>query len=242
MATHSSAGRLRRDSETTRGIVKWAVLGFFSKLFLAAVLFISAGRWDWGMGWVYVGIFAAFDVATALVLIPRSPGLLIERSRIQPGTKVWDKVLLRLAAGYFPMAAGVVAGLDVRNGWSAQVALPLQIAAIVVTALGYAVVLWAMAANAFFSATVRIQKERGHTVATGGPYRFVRHPGYVGALLYTLAVPIMLGSWWALIPSALSALAYVVRTALEDRTLHGELDGYREYAQRVRYRLLPGVW
>lgn len=242
MNTHSSAGPLRSDPETTRGIVKWAVMGFFSKLFLAAVLLISAGRWDWRMGWVYVGIFVTFDVATALVLIPRSPGLLIERSQIGPGTKDWDKVLLRLAAGYFPMAACIVAGLDVRYGWSAQFPSWLQIGAAAIVALGYAVVLWAMAANAFFSATVRIQTERGHTVATGGPYRFVRHPGYVGALLYSFAVPLMLGSWWALIPSALSAAAYVVRTALEDKTLHDELDGYREYARRVRYRLLPGVW
>ncbi|MFQ5875494.1 MAG: methyltransferase family protein, partial [Dehalococcoidia bacterium] len=99
-----------------------------------------------------------------------------------------------------------------------------------------------MASNAFFSMTVRIQEDRGHTVATGGPYRYVRHPGYVGTILFQIATPLMLGSVWAFIPCGLAALLIVVRTALEDRTLHEELDGYKEYAQRVRYRLLPGLW
>jgi protein-S-isoprenylcysteine O-methyltransferase Ste14 len=90
--------------------------------------------------------------------------------------------------------------------------------------------------------TVRIQKERGHAVATGGPYRFVRHPSYVGGILFELAAPILLGSWWALIPGMLNAILFVVRTALEDKTLQAELDGYQDYAARVRYRLLPGVW
>ena len=99
-----------------------------------------------------------------------------------------------------------------------------------------------MAANAFFSTMVRIQHDRGHAVATGGPYRFVRHPGYVGAMLFTVAVPVMLGSWWALIPAGLAVPLYVLRTVLEDRTLHEELPGYAEYAQGTRYRLLPGVW
>jgi protein-S-isoprenylcysteine O-methyltransferase Ste14 len=112
----------------------------------------------------------------------------------------------------------------------------------VITALGYALVVWATGSNALFSQIVRIQKERGHAVATGGPYRFVRHPSYVGTILVELATPIMLGSWWALIPGALDAILFVIRTSLEDKTLRRELDGYQEYADRVWYRLLPGVW
>nr|NIN68360.1 isoprenylcysteine carboxylmethyltransferase family protein [Anaerolineae bacterium]NIN98447.1 isoprenylcysteine carboxylmethyltransferase family protein [Anaerolineae bacterium] len=107
---------------------------------------------------------------------------------------------------------------------------------------GYALGVWAIASNAFFSQIVRIQKERGHRVATGGPYRFVRHPGYVGTILVGLAAPIMLGSLWALIPGGAVALLFILRTALEDQTLLGELEGYGTYAGRVRYRLLPGVW
>jgi protein-S-isoprenylcysteine O-methyltransferase Ste14 len=222
--------------------VNWAVKGLFAKLFVAAVLFTSAGRLDWVMGWVYLGVFLAFDVATALVLLPKSPELLAERARIQEGTKGWDQVLVRLAALYLPMAAWIVSGLDDRFGWSPQMPAALQIAALAVVVSGYGLVVWAMAANPFFSGTVRIQKDRGHTVATGGPYCHVRHPGYLGAILFTLLMPILLGSLWALIPAGLALPAYVVRTALEDRTLHAELEGYAEYAEGVRYRLLPGVW
>jgi protein-S-isoprenylcysteine O-methyltransferase Ste14 len=112
----------------------------------------------------------------------------------------------------------------------------------VVMALGYALFLWAMASNAFFAEGVRIQRERGHTVTAGGPYRYVRHPGYVGAILSQAATPFLLGSAWALIPTAASAALYVARTYLEDKTLREELPGYKEYAQQIRYRLLPGVW
>ena len=111
-----------------------------------------------------------------------------------------------------------------------------------VAVLGYTLVVWATAANAFFAQTVRIQRERGHAVATGGPYQFMRHPGYAGTILFELAVPVMLGSWWALVPGSLVALLIIIRTALEDRTLQKELDGYQEYAKRVHYRLLPGIW
>jgi len=99
-----------------------------------------------------------------------------------------------------------------------------------------------MAANIYFSTTVRIQDDRGHRVVSSGPYQFVRHPGYVGMILIYLGAPIMLGSWWALIPGGLNGVAFIVRTALEDRTLQNELSGYSDYAGRVPYRLLPGVW
>jgi protein-S-isoprenylcysteine O-methyltransferase Ste14 len=99
-----------------------------------------------------------------------------------------------------------------------------------------------MVANTFFSTTYRLQEDRGHAVASSGPYRVVRHPGYVGTIAFELATPIMLGSLWALMLGGLGALLIVVRTALEDRTLQEELPGYAEYTQRTRYRLLPKVW
>ena len=99
-----------------------------------------------------------------------------------------------------------------------------------------------MVANAFFVATVRIQTDRNQMVISSGPYRYVRHPGYAGTILLHLAMPFMLNSLWALIPAGLIVLVLIVRTALEDKTLHDELLGYKEYAARVRYRLLPGVW
>ena len=118
----------------------------------------------------------------------------------------------------------------------------VHLAGLVISLLGFGVFLWAMAANAFFAEGVRIQEERGHTVATGGPYRLVRHPGYVGAILSMGATPFLLGSWWALVPAGLGVGGYLLRTALEDRTLQEELPGYREYTHQTRYRLLPGIW
>jgi len=99
-----------------------------------------------------------------------------------------------------------------------------------------------MASNAFCSEGVRIQEERGHRVATGGPYRFVRHPGYSGAITAILGTPLLLGSLWAVLPSVLAGALYVLRTSLEDKSLLRELAGYGDYARRVRYRLIPGVW
>jgi protein-S-isoprenylcysteine O-methyltransferase Ste14 len=230
------------EHSLTPGIVRWAVRGVGFKLFVAAVLMLSAGRWDWTVGWLYVAVFLLFDVATALVVLPRSPELLIERSGPQGGTQDWDKLIMPLAAGFLPMASWIVAGLDQNYGWPPPVTSTVQIAAAAITVVGYGIVVWAMGANAYFSPVARLQSERGHKVATGGPYRIVRHPGYVGAILFTAAVPLMLGSWWALIPGIAGAALYVVRTALEDAFLQRELPGYREYAQRVPYCLLPGVW
>ncbi len=229
-------------TDVSAGIKQYLAKGFFAKLLMVAILFLSAGRLDWVMGWALVGVYVSWDIVTVLILIPRSPGLIAERARIQEGTKKWDLVLATLAASFTPMVTWIVAGLDVRFGWTTGIPLVAQVAALVVVALGFALVAWAMASNEFFSTMVRIQEERGHTVATGGPYQFVRHPGYVGAIMFQLGSPIALGSLWALIPSGLSAILYVVRTALEDSTLQEELDGYEDYAQRVGYRLVPGIW
>ncbi len=241
MNTNTSVEQPGHQSETTRSVVRYLVREAMGLLMLAAMLFLPACRLDWVMGWVLVGIMFLWANTTALVLILRNPELIAERIGPKKGAKTWDTVLLSII-GLVTIARCIVAGLDQRFGWTIGISLPLQIVTLAVAVLGYALVVWATAANPFFSQVVRIQKERGHTVATGGPYRFVRHPGYVGTILFELAVPVMLGSWWALIPGSLSALLSVVRTVLEDKTLLDELDGYREYAERTRYRLLPGVW
>ncbi|MGD2144462.1 MAG: isoprenylcysteine carboxylmethyltransferase family protein [Anaerolineae bacterium] len=207
----------------------------------AAILFVPAGRLDWAMGWALVGIYALWVAATALILIPNNAELYIERATRRAGGETWDVVLLSVI-GVTTLAKYAVAGLDVRFGWTVPVPPELQIAALVVAALGYALTTWALAVNRFFSKVVRIQEDRDQHVVTRGPYRFVRHPGYVGTMVFELATPIMLGSLWALIPGALSVLLTVVRTHLEDRTLQRELEGYEKYAQQVPHRLLPGVW
>ena len=227
--------------EVKRGVVRWLRREVIGVLFVAATLFIPAGRWNWVWGWALVGLYAVWVSANALILIPRSPELLAERAQRKKGIKDWDAVLMSIV-GIVTMCKLIVAGLDVRYGWTVGIPLWLQIVTLAVAALGYALGTWAMAANAFFSMMVRIQDDRGHAVVTGGPYQFVRHPGYVGVIAFELATPVMLGSLWALIAGVLAALLVVIRTALEDQTLQKELEGYTEYVQQTRYRLLPGVW
>jgi len=230
--------------EVRRRIVAWIVQVALGLVGYGATLFLSVGRLDWVWGWVLLGLLAAVFISHVLILVPTNPGLLAERSKgiRQEGAKSWDKWVAVFAAGMGTMVTWVVAALDARFEWSASVPLALHVGGLVGSVLGWALFMWAMGANAFFSEAVRIQEERGHTVATGGPYRYVRHPGYVGAILALLATPLLLGSLWAFIPVGLAAIGYVVRTALEDKTLQEELDGYTEYAQQTRYRLLPGVW
>lgn len=231
--------RVSRDM--ARGVVRWLSRQAFFLLLMWVILFVCAGRLDWWQGWLQAGLYVVVVAAQALILIPTHPEVIAERSGYQKGSKGWDVWIAGLAAALLPMVAWVVAGLDARWGWSAVDPALTAIGA-AVWLLGYALVIWAMANNPFFSATVRIQDERGHRVASGGPYRLVRHPGYVGAIAFQLATPLLLGSWWAMVPSALSAVLYVVRTALEDRTLRAELPGYEAYTRQTRYRLLPGVW
>jgi protein-S-isoprenylcysteine O-methyltransferase Ste14 len=136
----------------------------------------------------------------------------------------------------------VVAGLDHRYSWSTRIATVSQVVALILCSLGYILAVWATASNAFFSQMMRIQSERGHTVVSDGPYRYVRHPAYTGTILTSLTTPILLGSWWAFTLGLLNALLMILRTALEDRDLKAELNGYSEYALRVRQRLVPGIW
>jgi protein-S-isoprenylcysteine O-methyltransferase Ste14 len=210
-------------------------------VFVMLALFIAAGSVDWPMGWALVAIYAGWVAAQALTLIPRCPELLAERASRRQKYASWDTALLGVL-GLLTLAKYIVAGLDRRFGWTQGLPPGLQVSALVVSALGYALLTWAMVSNAFFALAYRIQDERGHQVASGGPYRFVRHPGYAGTVAFELASPLMLGSLWALIPGGLAAALMVARTALEDRELQADLEGYGEYAQRVRFRLIPWVW
>jgi len=144
--------------------------------------------------------------------------------------------------GLLQLARYIVAGLDERHGWTSDFPFAQQVVALILCILSYFLVVWATASNAFFSQIVRIQPEHGHTVVTSGPYHYVRHPAYIGAILFELAVPILFASWWTMLPSGLAAILLILRTALEDRTLQTELTGYVDYARQVRYRLLPGIW
>jgi len=211
-------------------------------LIQVALLFISAGRLDWIGAWVYLAVYVAFIAVNAITMLPRNPDLVAERSAMnKKDAKGWDKAVNVLGA-VFGLSLLIVAGLDIRYGWSPTYASTIQIIALVFLVLGNAITSWAVASNRFFSAIVRIQRDRGHTVVTGGPYRIVRHPGYSGFVFVALAMPFLVGSLWALVPAVLMIALMIARTWLEDRTLHAELPGYSEYAQHTRYRLLPGVW
>jgi protein-S-isoprenylcysteine O-methyltransferase Ste14 len=209
----------------------------------AGALFWAAGTVAWPMGWVVAGIYAAWVAGMATVLIVLQPELIAERLGPRKGGKLWDLAILGVLA-MANLARLILAGLDYRYGWTpaGTFSLPVMIGAAVLAAAGYGFFVWATASNAFFSQQVRLQPDRGQAVATGGPYRFLRHPGYAGALLFELFSPIALGSWWAVIPSAIGFVVLVVRTALEDRALQTELPGYPEYAAKTRYRLVPGIW
>jgi len=239
MNANASMPQPEAKPEGSRGVLRFLIKAVVGLLITSAILFIPAGRLDWIMGWVYMGAYLLGQGVTALLV---DPELLTERETRHKDAKKWDMVLLSfwgLASALAPM---VIAGLNVRFGWLPRMSLALQICGLLLFLLGWAIVIWAMRSNLFFSKVVRIQSDRGHSVATGGPYQIVRHPGYVGASAQSLATPLILGSVWALIPGALAVLLLVIRTVLEDKTLHEELDGYKEYAQQVPYRLLPGIW
>lgn len=213
-------------------------------ILIPLVLFAAAGQLDWWQGWLYVILVVAVSLVSRSILFLKNPDLIAERARFteSKGIKEWDKRLVVLIAIVGPLVFTITAGLDKRFGWSAEVALPVQLGAILIFLLGYAFSTWALIVNKYFSSVVRIQAERGQTVTTSGPYHVVRHPGYAGAILAWLVSPVLLGTLWSFIPTGIVVVLYVVRTALEDRTLKNELSGYQEYAERVRYRLLPRVW
>jgi protein-S-isoprenylcysteine O-methyltransferase Ste14 len=208
---------------------------------VTAVLFLTAGRPDWTWAWVFLGISLVSVLINGALMLRRSPETIAERG--QPGeTQAWDRAVGGLWAAAQYVALPLVAGLDVRFGWTPALSAMWHWAGVFVFTVGLALSSWAMIANAYFSTAVRIQRDRGQTVCRTGPYRYVRHPGYIGFLLQSLGIPVLLGSWWALLPGITAMTLMIIRTMFEDRLLHAELAGYQDYARDVRYRLVPGIW
>ena len=225
---------------------------FMPRLILQLVVFILvvpflplllSGRWNWWEAWFYALVYILTFVISRALAARRSPDILKERGKFMDhaDTQPWDKILaplVGLGGGLLPLAVG----LEARFGSQPAFSLGLKLSAITLFLAG---MIWASAAlieNSFFSGTVRLQKERGQKVINSGPYAVMRHPGYSGALLTYLSTPILLESWWAFLPAVFLLVVLVLRTFLEDRFLQENLPGYKEYAARVRYRLLPGVW
>ena len=222
-------------------LARYSVRETMGLVIMGVALFWSAGKINWWSAWAAVAVMAAWSAATATAILIFNPSLLAERLGPRRGAKRWDITIMSLL-GIIQLIRYIVAGLDVRYGWTGSFPLAVEITGLIICVAGYAIVVWATASNAFFSQVVRIQPERGHVVATGGPYRFVRHPAYIGSILYELAVPFLLASWWALLPGIVNAVLLIIRTALEDRTLQKELKGYIQYANQTRFRLLPYIW
>ena len=232
--------KIRFDKNTSMNIkirVILELIYFIGSMF--AVVFLSAGRWDYWQGWlyfllwVYVHLFNSFFIPSELIK---------ERSKINAGTKKWDIVIYVFIAllGYIiPCIAAMDGG---RYHWTGDFPIWINALAFVLIFLGSTLFLNSLSKNRFFSATVRIQKDRGQFVIDKGPYAFIRHPGYASFIVSYLASGFALNSLWALIPAGLLVIAFIIRTYLEDITLQKELPEYKEYAARVRYRLVPGIW
>lgn len=241
MKTTSALPPAARRPDVRSGVVARFTQIVVSFAAIGAILFLAAGRLDWIWAWVFLGISLVSVLITGSIMLRRSPETIAERGR--PGEmRGWDKVISGLWAAAQYLALPLVAGLDVRFGWTPPAAAAWHWAGALAMAGGLALSSWAMVENAYFSTVVRIQLERGHTVCRSGPYAIVRHPGYAGFILESLGLPLLFGSWWALLPIAAAVALMVARTVLEDRMLHAELAGYQNYARDVRRRLVPGVW
>ena len=210
-------------------------------LYFALAFFLPAGTWMWWRGWLFIVVTIVSLIAASLYLSGVNPNIVAARVNRREGSKPWDQILVPILIGIIMIIPIVAALDDGRFHWSH---LPWWS-----TLLGYAApitglagVTWAESVNKFFEPTVRIQADRGQMVIDTGPYAIVRHPGYVGGMLFFIGIPLSLGSLWALIPAVLSSLGLILRTKWEDETLQAKLSGYKEYAHQVRYRLVPGVW
>ncbi len=231
---------MRKNNETTSNnaaIIK-SVAGMAA---VALILFVSAGTIRYWQGVLYLALTI---IMTGILYISAAgnPELIRERFNPGPGIKPWDRIYWRLSLVLY-FATMVVSALDAgRFQLSSALPVWLYIVTAGIYILGNLILIAARKANRFFSSVVRIQTDRNQTVCTDGPYRYVRHPGYFGGFLFTAVIPLLLGSLWGLIPTGITLVLMLVRTALEDKTLENELDGYKAYQAKVRYRLLPYIW
>ena len=243
MKSNSETANLKNESDEKLNIYEWCRL-ILVHISVSFFLFICAKDITWWQAWIVSGLLVLAGVGGRFLADIRHPGILAERNKYFMGSEVkqWDKVLSPLMGVSFTWPIFIIAGLDHHFGWSSNFSVWINIIGIIITGTGYLLAVWALVENRFFSSMVRIQQERGHVVCTTGPYQFIRHPGYAGLTAMFCAPPLVPSSLWSFIPVGISLCFLIVRTALEDRTLMKELEGYRLYSEQVRYRLLPGIW
>ena len=219
------------------------IQAFFFIVLVPFLPLLISRQWGWWEAWVYglLGIFS-FAISRALAA-KRHPDLIAERAKFmqQEDAESWDNKILKVL-GIIGVLNLVLIGLDKLLGWTNAFSLGVRLIAFVLMILGYMISSYALVENRFFSGNVRLQTDRGQKVTSTGPYSWVRHPGYAGAVLSYLVTPLFLNSIWAYILTIITIGLYVLRTILEDRFLQENLADYDEYSKQVRYRLLPGIW
>jgi protein-S-isoprenylcysteine O-methyltransferase Ste14 len=234
-------GQSRSAKPTPGQWIKRFIQIILLMLIMDGILFLIAGRLDWIGAWVLSILYFIFVLVFVVWTMRNDPGLMEERGKRAENVKPWDKVIMTI---YTIMLVGmlVVAALDAGRFRRSEMPLILQVLGVIGLIPQGLLLLWVTATNSYLSSYARIQDDRGQQVVTTGPYKYVRHPMYAAVIPFIICVALVLGSWWALIPGGVIGVLFIIRTALEDQMLQDELPGYKEYAQRVRYRLLPGVW
>lgn len=230
--------QVNRKQDTSKNIVRRLLQVSMTILITAAALFVLSGKIDWIYAWVYIIASISVIIVNAFIL---KPDLISERGRKKENVEKWDKIITVFISIVW-LALYVIPGLDKRFGWSGEMPLWIHIAGLIIFISGNAFVTWSMVSNTYFSTAVRIQYDRDHSVANSGPYGYIRHPGYLGIILYNISTPLILGSMWAFLPAGILSLLFILRTVMEDSTLKTKLEGYRQYADEVKFRLIPFVW
>jgi len=228
-------------TEMRQKIIKRLKQVVITTLVQAVLVFLSAGSLTWEWGWWFVGTYFLGILINALLLFSVNPAVIAERADSQDMRK-WDQIWGSLAFLTLMLVIPILGGLDFRFSWSTGVSRVLHLAGVGLFFIGGLLFAWAMAFNAKFATVVRVGDEGSHPVAMGGPYRIVRHPGYLGACFQGIGLPLLFGSWWAYIAAAVAIFSVIVRTALEDKTLQEELPGYDKLVAQTRYRLIPRLW
>jgi len=233
----------RNNKEFRRSLIKQIILSCLMLSIQTAIFFISAGHFDIPRAWIFFSVTFVYLIVSTTALFKLNPELLVQRlKRKREGSKLWDEVLVRATNLMVISIVPAIAGLDVgRFHWS-SLSIHFAVLGFMLYIISSILINWAMIVNPHFEQTVRMQKDRDHQVITTGPYEIVRHPGYLGGILFTLSIPLIIGGVFTFIPAGIYLLLMIIRTLFEDRTLHRELNGYSEYAKRVRYRLFPWIW
>jgi protein-S-isoprenylcysteine O-methyltransferase Ste14 len=223
-------------------MAKWAFQSMVWIVGMGALLFVPAGTWRWPAAWVYLATMILIGLVSGLWLAKTDPELFAERMRLtardeQPAAdKLFVPVLGAFLLGWF-----VLNGIDHRLH-GCDFTRALQALGLAMLLASTVFIMWVLHENSFAAPLVKVQSERGHHVISSGPYAWVRHPMYSGAIVFFIGIPLLLGSLWGLIAAPLLALLFAVRAIIEERTLRDGLAGYIDYTSQVRYRLLPGIW